>query len=221
MNSNPTDTPPLCPVHKRIDELGTLEMQIGGLNCLACTLQERVEASLHRCRECGMPYVDGSDFCATCKTFTGPSDLALRRVSSPDGEGEAAHRLRALDAIEQTIRSLIQPPVQATETATAKQLVAEYGLQHIAALRYSFAAATPPSLPSPVTDAKDAEIELSRPTPDKGEVARRAAEKWFQDARAEIERRRHETGFISAVASLDAAVTKLASIIEAELGAKE
>lgn len=34
---------PLCPVHKRIDERGTLEMEIGGLNCLACTLQERVE----------------------------------------------------------------------------------------------------------------------------------------------------------------------------------
>lgn len=62
-----------------------------------------------------------------------------------------------------------------------------------------------------------------KPAPDKGEVARRAAEKWFHNTRAEIERRRPETGdnFAgAAIASLDAAVTKLASIIEAELGGK-
>lgn len=34
---------PLCPVHEQIDKRGTLEMEISGLNCLACTLQERVE----------------------------------------------------------------------------------------------------------------------------------------------------------------------------------
>jgi hypothetical protein len=35
--------PPLCPVHKRVDEIGNLEMQIGGNNCIACSLNERKE----------------------------------------------------------------------------------------------------------------------------------------------------------------------------------
>lgn len=39
--SNPTDAPPLCPVHARIDKNGALEMTIGGNNCVACSLNER------------------------------------------------------------------------------------------------------------------------------------------------------------------------------------
>ncbi len=34
---------PLCPVHQQIEDSRGLEMPIGGLNCLACTLHERVE----------------------------------------------------------------------------------------------------------------------------------------------------------------------------------
>ncbi len=62
---------PLCPIHKQIDERGTLEMEIGGLGCLACTLQERVELLALLA-----PFADGStdsvttlrkvvDFCGT------------------------------------------------------------------------------------------------------------------------------------------------------------
>lgn len=40
----PADVPPpLCPVHARVDELGKLEMTIGGLGCVACSLTEREE----------------------------------------------------------------------------------------------------------------------------------------------------------------------------------
>ncbi len=39
--SRPTEAAPLCPVHKRIDDAGKLEVEIGGLGCLACTLHER------------------------------------------------------------------------------------------------------------------------------------------------------------------------------------
>jgi hypothetical protein len=38
--NQPNETP-LCPAHKRLDERGTLEMTIGGNNCVACSLNER------------------------------------------------------------------------------------------------------------------------------------------------------------------------------------
>lgn len=34
---------PLCPIHKRIADRGKLEMSIGALNCVACSLGEREE----------------------------------------------------------------------------------------------------------------------------------------------------------------------------------
>jgi hypothetical protein len=34
---------PLCPMHEHLESLGKLEVEIGGMNCLACTLHERVE----------------------------------------------------------------------------------------------------------------------------------------------------------------------------------
>lgn len=34
---------PLCPVHARIDSAGTLEVEIGGNACVACSLNERKE----------------------------------------------------------------------------------------------------------------------------------------------------------------------------------
>jgi hypothetical protein len=34
---------PLCPVHQRVEDLNQLEVPIGGLGCVACTLNERVE----------------------------------------------------------------------------------------------------------------------------------------------------------------------------------
>lgn len=39
-------------------------------------------ADLVCCPECKTRYVDGSGYCATCDTFTGPSDLGLRRAAA-------------------------------------------------------------------------------------------------------------------------------------------
>jgi len=34
---------PLCPIHQMLDDSGTLECEIGGNNCVACSLNERAE----------------------------------------------------------------------------------------------------------------------------------------------------------------------------------
>ena len=43
IKSHCTGAMPLCPVHKRLEESDNLEVEIGGLNCVACSLNERSE----------------------------------------------------------------------------------------------------------------------------------------------------------------------------------